>query len=173
MMKTVKWKSYGIWLVSVCLLTLFDQITKYMAITKLKGTDGISIIPKVFKLYYLENTGAAFGIMKNRQLLFIISTLIILVVLLYIYGRIPHKKRYTMMRILCITISAGAVGNLIDRIMRNFVVDFFYFELIDFPIFNVADIYVSVSAVVALLLFVFYYKEEDFHFLSPSVRSEK
>lgn len=59
---------------------------------------------------------------------------------------------------------AGAAGNLIDRIRFGYVVDFFYFRLIDFPVFNVADIYVTVSFAVLLLLVFFQYKEEDLEF---------
>ena len=61
----------------------------------------------------------------------------------------------------------GAIGNLIDRICQNYVVDFFYFKLIDFPIFNVADIYVTVAAIMFIVLCLFYYKEEDFELLFP------
>ena len=60
---------------------------------------------------------------------------------------------------------AGAFGSLIDRVARGYVVDFFYFKLIDFPIFNVADIYVTVTMVLLIGLILFYYKEEDFEFL--------
>ena len=61
---------------------------------------------------------------------------------------------------------AGAIGNMIDRAVRGYVVDFFYFRLIDFPIFNVADIYVTVTMILLLILILFYYKEEDLEFLS-------
>ncbi|MDY2590860.1 MAG: signal peptidase II, partial [Agathobacter sp.] len=60
---------------------------------------------------------------------------------------------------------AGAIGNLIDRIVNNYVVDFFYFKLIDFPIFNVADIYVTIAAFLFIVLGFFYYKEEDFEII--------
>ena len=60
---------------------------------------------------------------------------------------------------------AGAIGNLIDRIVNNYVVDFFYFKLINFPIFNVADIYVTVAAFAFIILGIFYYKEEDFEMI--------
>ena len=62
-------------------------------------------------------------------------------------------------------ITAGGIGNLIDRVRLNYVVDFIYFSLIDFPVFNVADIYVTVSMFLLLILVLFYYKDEDFQFL--------
>ena len=69
-------------------------------------------------------------------------------------------------------IASGAVGNMIDRVSLGYVVDFFYFKLIDFPIFNVADIYVSVSCVLLAVLLVFFYKDQDFAFLSRSKKKE-
>ena len=62
---------------------------------------------------------------------------------------------------ICILFFAGALGNFIDRVFRNYVVDFFYFKLIDFPVFNVADIYVTVGTFILAFLLLFYYKEED------------
>ena len=72
---------------------------------------------------------------------------------------------------ICIGIISGALGNFIDRFINGYVVDFFYFKLINFPIFNVADIYVTVSAAVLIVLGVFYYKEDDYKFLT--VRKNK
>ena len=66
---------------------------------------------------------------------------------------------------------AGAAGNFIDRITRNYVVDFFYFEWINFPIFNVADIYVTCSIVLLLIFFLFVYKEDDFELLWSQIFS--
>ena len=71
------------------------------------------------------------------------------------------------LKVILLLFVAGAIGNLIDRICQNYVVDFFYFKLIDFPIFNVADIYVTVAAIMFIVLCLFYYKEEDFEFLFP------
>jgi signal peptidase II len=63
-------------------------------------------------------------------------------------------------------IAAGAIGNMIDRIRYDYVVDFIYFVFINFPIFNVADIYVSISTFVLIFILLFYYKEEDLNFIS-------
>ena len=71
------------------------------------------------------------------------------------------------MDIICILFFSGAIGNFIDRVIRNYVVDFFYFRLINFPIFNVADIYVTVAAFAMILLGIFYYKEEDYNKIFP------
>ena len=73
----------------------------------------------------------------------------------------PLSPRFRLLRLDAVFFLAGALGNAIDRVIRGYVVDFFYFSLIDFPVFNVADIYVSVSAFALFLLMFFYYKEED------------
>ena len=74
----------------------------------------------------------------------------------------PVQRKFWPIRICMILICSGAIGNLIDRVRFNYVVDFLYFELIDFPIFNVADIYVTVSAIALCVLLLFVYKDDDF-----------
>lgn len=147
-------------------LILIDQLSKIWALSVLQGTDGITVIPNVFELSYLENRGAAFGILQNRQIFFVLITVAAAVCLTWIYQRIPQTKKYIPLRISYVLIMAGAFGNLIDRVFRGYVVDFFYFKLIDFPIFNVADIYVTVTMILLLILILFYYKEEDLDFFS-------
>lgn len=152
-------------LAAVFVLVLLDQWTKLLAVKYLMNTDGITLIPGVFKLYYLENRGSAFGLLQNQKTFFVIFTIAVLVILALIYRCIPDTVRMLPLQWIIVFIYAGAIGNFIDRIRQSYVVDFFYFELIDFPIFNVADIYVTVSAVLLLILVFFYYKDEDFDFL--------
>ena len=151
---------------TACLCTLLaillDQWTKHLASVNLKGNAPVVLIDKVFQLCYLENRGAAFGLLQNQRIFFLICAVVILVIAIWIYGKLPYKKRYLPLRICIIGISAGAVGNMIDRIHLGYVVDFFYFNLIDFPIFNVADIYVTVSTIVLVILILFYYQEDEF-----------
>ncbi len=144
------------------LLIISDRITKILAAAYLKGTEGISVIPGVFRLKYLENRGSAFGMLQGRQTFFIIITVIVLVLLGILYLRLPYKRRMIPARCVIVLLWSGACGNFIDRIMNGYVVDFFYFELIDFPIFNVADVFVTVSAFLLIILVLFYYKDDDF-----------
>lgn len=150
----------------IIILILADQLTKLWALAELRGSEGISVITGIFELQYLENRGAAFGILQNHQVLFLLITVLVAVLLTYIYARIPDDKKYIPLRICYVLLMAGAFGNMIDRAFRGYVVDFFYFKLIDFPIFNVADIYVTVTMVLLMGLILFYYKEEDLEFLS-------
>ena len=152
-------------LIAVLVLVLFDQWTKALAVAHLMNTDGLTIIPGVFKLFYLENRGSAFGMMQNQKVFFVVFTVIVLIVIALIYVRIPDVKRMLPVKVIAVLVYAGAIGNFVDRLRQSYVVDFFYFELIDFPIFNMADIYVTVSAFLLIILILFYYKDEDFDFI--------
>lgn len=149
-------------LLTLVLLTIADQFTKHLAALYLKGTSGISLIPDVFRLYYLENRGAAFGAMQGKLFLLIPISIIAFGLFIFFYERYPFTKKLRPFRACLIVLSAGALGNMIDRIFHHYVIDFFYFELIDFPIFNVADCYVCISMAILAVLLLFYYKEEDF-----------
>ncbi|MBS7008176.1 signal peptidase II [Anaerostipes sp.] len=151
--------------VSIILLLAADQVSKAAAAACLRGKEGISILKDVFELQYVENRGAAFGILQNQQWLFFIITVLAVVLLTIVYLKLPEEKRYFPLRMCYIFLCAGAAGNLIDRAVRGYVVDFFYFKAIDFPVFNVADIYVTVSMAVLFFLILVFYKEDDFAFL--------
>ena len=140
---------------------ILDQWSKYMAVLHLKGQDALELIPGVFQLTYLENRGAAFGVLQGQQTFFYLITAVILILVAAAYIRVPAGWRFRPLRICAVLIASGAPGNLIDRVRLGYVVDFFYFELIDFPVFNVADIFVTVSAVLLAVLILLYYKEED------------
>lgn len=154
-------QSYLLAIVGCLLLLSGDQLTKWLAVTHLKDQVPFVIWNGVFKLEYLENRGAAFGILQNRQIVFAIGAVLIVGFIGFLYGRMPHTKRFYLLRFCSVLVCAGALGNLTDRIRLNYVVDFFYFELIDFPIFNMADCYVVVACVLFAFSILFYYKEEE------------
>lgn len=158
---------YGICgLAGILLLTFIDQWTKYLAVLHLKNQESIVLIPGVFQLQYLENHGAAFGILQGQQWIFFLMTIVYLVAAVWIYLRIPKTKKYFPLHMIAVVLTAGALGNFIDRISQGYVVDFFCFSLIDFPIFNVADIYVVLSFIGLAICILFVYKDEDFAFLN-------
>lgn len=140
---------------------LLDQVTKHLAVVHLKLQRENVLIPGVFELRYLENRGAAFGLFQNRQMFFVCAAVIIFLLIGFFYGRIPGGLKFLPMRICAVLICAGAVGNLIDRIRYQYVVDFFYFSLIDFPIFNVADCYAVIACILFAYLILFFYQEEE------------
>ena len=149
--------------VFTALPVLFDQFTKQLAANHLPGHP-VELIRGVFSLQYLENHGAAFGMLQGRRFFFILITIVFLVLAMAFYVRIPRTKHFLVLRILVIFACAGAIGNFIDRLTLHYVRDFFYFSLIDFPIFNVADIYVTVSVTIFAVLILFFYKDDELSF---------
>lgn len=170
-----KKKSFLCAVIALILLIALDQLTKQLAVQYLYQKNPIVIIPGVFELNFLMNRGAAFGIMQNQQYFFAVVTCIVLVVLVYIFTRIPSVRRFLPLHMLLVLLMAGAVGNLLDRVRQGYVIDFFYFRLIDFPIFNVADCYVVISVFLLAVLVLFIYKEEELDelgaYLKPGRRS--
>ena len=164
MTKRVKYNLTG--LIGTVLLVALDQWTKLLAVRHLMGQAVVPILDGVFELHYLENRGAAFGILQGQKGIFLLCTAVVLVVLAFYYNRMPVTGRFRLLRLVGVLLSAGAVGNLIDRMQHSYVVDFLYFKLIDFPIFNVADCYVTVGAVLLAAAILFVYKEDELGFLS-------
>lgn len=167
--KTNTLKKAIIGMILSVVLIVIDQMTKLMAIHGLMNQQPFVILDGILELHYLENRGAAFGILQGKKAFFIIFTILVLAFIAYIYlKRIPDEKKFRLLDGICILFFAGALGNFIDRVFRNYVVDFFYFKLIDFPIFNVADIYVTVAAFAMIILGLFYYKEDDYNKIFPA-----
>lgn len=143
------------------LLVLLDQVTKYLAVLFLKDQEPFVIWDGVFELHYLENRGAAFGMLQGQRGFFLLIGVAVFLAAIYFFRYMSEDRKFWPLRLIGMGILAGAWGNMIDRLGLSYVVDFFYFKLIDFPIFNVADIYVSVGTAVLAVLILFYYKDED------------
>ena len=161
--------------IGILIITAFvflDQFTKHLAVLYLKDQPNIVWIKGVMELEYLENRGAAFGSLQNQQWLFILLFFLFVTAVIIFYCRMPMEKKYLPVQIISLFLIAGGLGNLIDRIRLGYVIDFFYFSLINFPVFNMADIYVTVSMAILFVLLIFYYKEEDFDLLF-SFRAKK
>ncbi len=187
-------KKYFLSTIFVAALVLVDQITKFLAVTFLKNKPAVPIIKGVFELEYLENTSAAFGMdpisllhkifqfnifnnnpelyLSVRMGFFYILTIIMIFLLGFLYMKLPNEKRFRYLGFILLFMIAGAIGNLIDRVSQQYVVDFLYFKLINFPIFNVADIYVTCAAVALLILGLIYYKDDDFERIFPSNKNQ-
>lgn len=153
-------------LILAIVLLVLDQYTKYLAIIKLKGQSAYVLIDGVLELQYLENRGSAFGMLQNQKYFILFVGVVFLAVILFFLFKLPQQKKFCVMHILLSCIIAGGIGNMIDRIRFDFVVDFISFILIDYPIFNVADCYIVCGTIVLFILFLFVYKEKDLEFLS-------
>ena len=157
-----KIKIYIIPILCIGLLVAFDQITKFIVRTSFALYESHPLIKNVFHLTYIQNTGIAWGMFKNGRIIFLILTVLVLLVLCRLLRKNSKmNRRFTPIRVCLVFLVSGAIGNMIDRISLHYVVDFFDFRLINFPIFNVADIYVTVSMIVLILLCAFYYHDHE------------
>ena len=136
----------------ICIV--LDQIVKYWAATDLQTIGSIPLWKGVFHLTYCENTGAAFSMFTGQRWMLLAVTVVLLVGLLWALYK--GWMQNTFGRLSLQLIIGGAIGNMIDRILMGYVVDMFDFCLIDFPIFNVADIFlcVGVGMMVIYILFM-------------------
>lgn len=141
-----------------------DQLTKHAVRTYLKSKT-VSIIKNILELTYLENRGAVWGSFQNQTAIFLVLTVVFSALILFAYSKLPETKKMAPLGYLMIFILTGAVGNFIDRAVFGFVTDFIYFKLIDFPVFNVADIFVTCATFTAAFMLLFYYKDDEFEWL--------
>ena len=151
----------AVFLAGMAALTALDQWTKALAVRYLMNQTPVVLMEGVFQLHYSENRGAAFGLLQGKQFFFFLITLLVLGAAAYMVWHMPPVKRFFPMWFALLLVASGAVGNMIDRVSQGYVVDFFYFRLINFPVFNVADCYVTISAAALIILFLFYYKDSD------------
>ena len=143
---------------------IIDQLTKYIARDTLKSGEKV-LIKKVLEFRFLKNTGAVWGSFHGKAIVLGIVSLLLIAGIVYVLSLIPcNKKNLPLIFALSFNL-CGAVGNLIDRLCFGYVTDFIYFSLINFPIFNVADIYVTCSTILLIILILFVYKDEDFEWL--------
>jgi len=160
-----RWLSFMIYGIDAAVLIALDQLVKIWAIANLQGQPERPLIQGFLHLTYLENTGAAFGFLAGfggAQLLFTIVKLLILGLALWYFLKLPHEPRFTLLRVPLLLIVAGGIGNLIDRVRLGFVVDMFVFRFIEFPVFNVADIYVTVGVFLFAIMAIFVVKDAPF-----------
>lgn len=131
----------------VCII--LDQAVKYWAATDLQAMGSIPLWKGVFHLTYCENTGAAFSMFTGQRWMLLAVTLILLAGLLWVLYKGWMQNAFGRLSLQLII--GGAIGNMIDRILMGYVVDMFDFCLIDFPVFNVADIFLCVGVGMMML----------------------
>ncbi len=141
-----------LWILAIVAFVYLDQMTKYLAVIFLKGEPSFPIIKEVIHFTYVENRGAAFGMLKDHRWVFmVVSTVAILALIAYL---ILHRKESVLQSVALSMLIGGGIGNMIDRIGLGYVVDFIDFTLIDFAVFNVADSFVCVGVGLLLLYLI-------------------
>ena len=142
--------------ISILILILLDQAVKGYVVKEIPLGGMRRFIPKVVSLTYLKNSGAAFSMLENQQWFFTIITLIAMgAAFVYLYR---HIKGSIWLLLGLTLIISGGIGNFIDRLRQGFVVDMFHLDFMNFAIFNVADIYLTIG--VGLLL-IYLLREES------------
>ncbi len=129
-------------------IIMLDQISKLIMIDK-----NINILPQVLSFSYTQNTGVAFGLISNNIIFVIIFNIVILGIIIKFLKENNDNIDYTVL-VSLILILSGGIGNLIDRILRGYVVDFIKFDFINFPIFNVADISITLGIFILVIIIV-------------------
>lgn len=141
------------YLVVSVILIIIDQLTKYFTVQNIDLYEVVEVIPNIVSLTYIQNTGAAFSILEGQMWFFYIVTIVVVSGLIYyMYTEARENK---ILGFLLSLILAGAIGNFIDRLFLQYVVDMIKLEFINFAIFNVADSYLTVG-VVLLLIYTLY-----------------
>ena len=141
-------------------LVSVDQLTKWLAVLSLKGADTAVVIPHVLGFTYVENRGAAFGILQGQRWLFLVFTGVVMAAMLalLLFGKFRKQHLFNISTNLIV---AGGIGNFIDRLIHGYVVDFLEILLFEFPVFNVADCYVVVGSILLLVFFFFFYDDKQ------------
>lgn len=141
-----------IWCIIIIGAVFLDQLSKQLAVIFLEDSAAVDVIPHIFRFGYLENRGAAWGMFSEHRWVFmVISSVAIVAILVYMFWKKPQS------RLLCCSLAfivAGGIGNMIDRIIYGYVVDFIEFAFIDFPTFNIADSFVTVGAGLLILYLI-------------------
>lgn len=156
----------------IVVLIIIDQITKVLTRNYL-ADNPVVILDGVLSLTFVKNTGAAWGIFKNHTEILSIFSFVFSGIFFFLYTKLPETRRFKPLRIISIFVIAGAIGNGYDRLFFKYVTDFISFDLIHFPVFNVADCYITVCMILMVILILFYYKDEDFDFLKKKKNDEK
>ena len=133
-----------------------DQITKYFAVAFLQGKPSVHLIGDFLRFTYVENRGAAFGILQNQRMFFIISTIVLVAFLVYLI--VFNKKVTNATKLTLSLVLSGAIGNFIDRLRLGYVIDFVdvrFGNFYDFPVFNVADSCLVVGVIILVILILF------------------
>lgn len=145
----------------VILLVVLDQASKiYLTLVNKTSPIDLEVIRGFFRITYTCNDGAAFSILKGKRVFFIIMTIVVVFFIVYylLKNKVYWVEKYSLLLII-----SGAVGNLIDRVMYGYVIDFLDFIIFgyDFPVFNIADSFITIGAVGLIISILFLNKEGE------------
>ena len=138
-------------------ITAADQFTKFLTVTNIPLFGNVPVLPGIFRLTYVRNTGAAFSVFRGMQWLFVLVFVVLTVLILWEYFKKPMA--FTTFERWCIAaIYGGGLGNMIDRVRLGYVVDMIETEFITFPVFNLADCFITCGCILLMVHLVFFNK---------------
>ncbi len=162
--KSIRIKDVLLLVISLMVLLVIDQYTKYLTVTHLEVSESKEFINGFLRFTYVQNRGASFGMLQGRRTGFIILTCIVLPIMIYYYLKISvimnvcseviKKWHFSMLNFGLMLMIIGSIGNFIDRVRLSYVIDFLDVEFIDFPVFNMADCYITVGTIVLLIIMI-------------------
>ncbi|AZP05422.1 signal peptidase II [Jeotgalibaca ciconiae] len=141
------------------ILIVIDQLSKWFIVQNFELYGEKVLIPGVFSLFYIQNKGAAWGIFEGRMVFFYIITILVVGYLIYTFHKYEIKSKLVGCSFSLIL--AGAIGNFIDRLLNGYVVDMFRLDFINFPIFNVADVCLTVGVILMIIQVLFFEEKEE------------
>ena len=142
---------YVLYLLTVVVLVTTDQFSKYLIVRNVAENTSVVLVKNFFNITNVKNYGAGFSILQNQRFFLIAVTLIAVVIVIYLLVKSKNSEAFN--RICYLLIIGGAIGNLIDRISLGYVVDFldFYIFGYNFPVFNVADSFITIGCILLIL----------------------
>ena len=155
-------------MVAAFVLLAADQMLKLWAqnVLSLLPNGQAPFLGGMMNLQYVQNTGAAYGLMQGKTLFFIVFNTIVLIAILIVMYRI-YKRRIVLLNASLLLIFSGGLGNLIDRVARGYVVDMFHFLFMDFPVFNLADVMICIGTALLFIFILFFYEK----YFPPAARA--
>lgn len=133
----------------IAAVILFDQLSKILCVEYLMDAGSVSVIPKIVNFTYVENRGAAFGMLADHRWVFmVLSVAAIVLIVVYLAKAKPQS---VLQRVSIALIAGGGIGNMIDRVLRGYVVDFIDVQFVTFYVFNIADSAVCVGCGLLIL----------------------
>ncbi|MBQ3119178.1 MAG: signal peptidase II [Clostridia bacterium] len=143
----------------ILIIGILDQAAKFFAAGLLQSVDTYPLWNEVFHLTYVENKGAGWGMFSDHTWLLTVATIIVIVAAVsYVVVKRPKDQLFLTAFTFMI---GGAVGNLVDRVRQGFVIDFLDFTLIDFPVFNIADCFITIGAAIFVIYVIFFSDKKE------------
>lgn len=159
-------KKILIWdFICLILLNALDRFAKFAAMYFCENENFV-IIKDILEITYIQNTGGALGILNNQRFFFIFISVLFICLIIFFMLAMPNERKFHSLHIWLSFILAGTIGNAMDRIIYGYVIDIIYISKINFPVFNLSDIFMSLGTIFLVIIVLFKLKEKDFEFLN-------